>query len=274
VEEDALSIVMTPVQLAAVLSGQPINEKETLTNRLWGGVTLLAGSLELVGAGALLLVPEPTMATKVGGVALGVHGSDTASTGLWQIWTGLPQRTLTNQAAAEVAKIFVTDTATTETIGTGVDIAVPLIVSLGVGAARLAAVRVGRISLIEHEAVAGSRLGGHTMLKHIGKTEAEMRGRLFAQPRITAVSTFKTLEVAERTLYEAMKANRAAIEAWARAASPGATEAFYYMAASPVGQGVVRATNTMVQMNKVKFVLKMQQYNGKLYYILTAFPIP
>jgi hypothetical protein len=56
-----------------------------------------------------------------------------------------------------------------------VDIAVPLMVSLGLGAARIAAIRVGRISLVEHEAAAGSRLGRHTILTHVGKTEAELR---------------------------------------------------------------------------------------------------
>lgn len=273
-DDEGLTIAISPVQLAAILSGQTINEGETRTNRLWGGLTLIGGSLEMVGAAALLLAPEPTMATKVGGAALAVHGSDTVSTGFWQLWTGQPQRTLTDQAAAALARRLGADPATADKIGTGVDIAVPIVVTLGVGAARIAAVRYGRISLAEHEAAAGSRLGGHTILKHIGKTEPELRARLLAQRGIPAASTFKSLEVAERTLYEAMRANRAAIEAWARTAAPGAKQAFFYTAKESVGQGVVRATNTLVQMNKVRFVLKMEQYNGKLFYILTAFPEP
>jgi Bacterial CdiA-CT RNAse A domain len=40
----------------------------------------------------------------------------------------------------------------------------------------------------------------------------------------------------------------------------------------PVGQGVVRATNQFVELSRVRFVLKMEQSRGKLYYILTAFP--
>jgi hypothetical protein len=36
--------------------------------------------------------------------------------------------------------------------------------------------------------------------------------------------------------------------------------------------GVVRATNQLVRLSKVRIVLEMEQYNGKLYYILTAFP--
>ena len=270
--ENELSIILSPAQLAAILCGQAICEGETKTNRLWGGLKVIGGSLELVGAGALLLAPEPTMVTKVGGVALGAHGSDTVSTGFWQLWTGQEQRTLTDQGASALALRLGADPATADKIGTGVDIAVPIVVSLGLGAARIAAIRAGRISLLEHEAAAGSRLGGHTLLKHIGKTEAELRARLLAQPGIPAASTFKSLEIAERTLYQAIRANRVGIEAWARTAAPGARQAFLHTAASPVGQGVVRTSNSLVQMSKVRFVLKMEQYKGKLYYILTAFP--
>lgn len=271
-DEEELTIVLSPVQLAAVLAGQAINDAETNSNRLWGGLKLLGGSLELVGAGALLLTPEPTMVTKAGGAVLGAHGADTVSAGFWQLWTGQEQRTLTDQAAAALALRLGADPSTAANIGTGVDIAVPVVVSLGFGAARIAAIRGGRITLLEHEAAAGSRLGGHTLLKHVGKTEAELRARLLAQPRIQAASTFKSLEVAERTLYQALRANRGAIEAWAKTAAPGAKQAFTYSAKEVVGEGVIRSTNRLLPMTKVRVVLKMEQYRGKLYYILTSHP--
>jgi hypothetical protein len=273
-DDEGMRVVLSPVQLAGVLAGQSIDAVETRSNRLWGGLTVLGGSLEMVGAAALILTPEPTMVTKAGGVVLAAHGSDTISAGLWQVWTGQPQRTLTNQAAAALALQLGADPDTAGKVGTAVDIAVPIAVGLGVGAARVIAVRAGRISLIEHEAAAGSRLGGHTILKHIGKTEAELRARLLAQTGIPAASTFSSLEVAERTLYQALRANRAAVEAWARVAAPGARQAFFYTAQETVGQGVVRASNSLVQMSNVRFVLKMEAYQGKLYYILTAFPEP
>lgn len=67
---------------------------------------MLGDILELLGAGALCLAPEPTMATKAGCVIVGVHGSDTASTGLTQIWTGRIQTTLTKKTATALAKIM------------------------------------------------------------------------------------------------------------------------------------------------------------------------
>jgi hypothetical protein len=270
--ETNLTVVVSPVQLAAILSGQPIYEHEMRSNRLWAGLKVLGGSLEMVAAAALLLAPEPTMLTKAGGVTLGAHGSDTLSTGFWQLWTGREQRTLTDQAATALALHLGAEPGTASKIGTAVDIAVPVLVSIGLGAARIAAIRAGRVSLIEHEAQAGSRIGGHTLLKHIGKTEAELRARLLSQPGIPVASTFKSLEIAERIIYDAVRANRSGIESWARTAAPGARQAFFHTASTPVGHGVVRASNSLVQMSKVRIVMKLEQYRGKLYYILTAFP--
>lgn len=270
--DEALTVILSPVQLAAVISGQSISEPETSGNRLWGGLKLIGGALEMVGAGALWLAPEPTMLTKAGGTVLGAHGADTVSTGFWQLWTGRSQRTLTDKAAESLALRLGASPETAGQIGTGVDIAVPLVVSLGIGAARIAAIRGGRISLIEHEAAAGSRLGGHTLLKHVGQSEAALRARLVSQRFIPAASTFKSLDVAERTLYAALKANKSAIETWARTARPGITQGFEFVSREVVGHGVVRATNLLTQTKKITFVLKMEAYNGKLYYVLTAFP--
>lgn len=58
----------------------------------------------MVGAGALLLLPEPTLASKAGGAALAAHGADTTSAGFWQLWTGMPRRSLTEEGAARLAR--------------------------------------------------------------------------------------------------------------------------------------------------------------------------
>jgi hypothetical protein len=79
----------------------------------------------------------------------GAHGADTVSTGFWQLWTGKTQRTLTDQAAETLALKLGATPEAAGMIGTGIDIAVPLVVSLGIGAARIAAIRGGRFSLIE-----------------------------------------------------------------------------------------------------------------------------
>lgn len=270
--EAGLTVALSPVQLAAILSDQAISEGETASNRLWGGLKLLGGSLEMVGAAALFLAPEPTLASKAGGAVLAAHGSDTVSAGLWQVFTGRDQRSLTERSATELALRLGADPADAGSIGTAVDIAVPLAVSIGLGAARLASVRFGRVCLAEHEAAAGSRVGGHTIAKHVGKTEAELRARMVAEPRRQLVATFDSLPVAERMIHRCLRANKAAIEEWARSAGPRETRNFFFTAGEAVGSVLVRATNQLQRSGKVRIVLKLEDYNGKLYYILTAFP--
>jgi RHS repeat-associated protein len=65
--------------------------------RIVGGLRALGGAAEMVAGGAAILVPEPTMVTKVVGVAAVVHGSDQFSSGLMQLITGQDQSTLTSQ---------------------------------------------------------------------------------------------------------------------------------------------------------------------------------
>lgn len=269
-EDTGLSIALTPVQLAAILQGQTIDESEIRWNRIRGGVQILFGGLEMAGAAALIVTPEPTALTKVGGVALAVHGSDTISTGLRQMWSGQPEETLTAQLSASAASLAGASPATARQIGQIVDIAVPLLVASAAGAARAAAVRAGRISLVTEEAA-----GGHTIARHIGKTEAELNARLAAQTRIPAASSFRTLAAAEQAVSQVLRANTRAIEAWARTAPIGGRLALpAFDTGSKVGYGVVRATGALQDMTKVIVVLRKIAASGKQYFVLTAYPVP
>ncbi len=265
---DGLQVVLTPIQLAAVLAGESLDEGPTLANRLWGVGKLVAGALELVGAAGLLLVPEPTALTKVAGGALGVHGADTSAAAIRQITSGRDTRTLTAEAARSASTALGADPATAEMIGLGADIAIPLLAG-GVGALRVIAVRRGAVSLAAEEAA-----GGHTILKHVGQTEPQLRARLLREPRIPAATTFRSLADAERHVAAALRANRSAIETWAKSSSASGREVFRYQASSSVGEGVVRATGAMQQMNRMVVVLRRVQQQNRVYFVLTAYPVP
>jgi hypothetical protein len=272
-EEGGVQVVLTPVQLAAILEGYTVGEEATNTNRLWGGLTVVGGAIELVGSAALLLTPEPTMVTKVGGAALAVHGSDTVSTGLVQVWTGRPQTTLTAQAAAAAARSLGCDPDTAGKVGMGVDIAVPLVAGFA-GFARVLSVRSGVAMLEESEATQGIRSTGHTIAEHVGKTEAELQARLIRQPRIPAASTFRTVEQAGVVVSKGIKANALAIKQWAQAARVGARLPLTYDAGEVIGEGVVRATGQLTKMSKVRIVLEKVQDAKKIYFVLTSYPVP
>ena len=58
-----------------------------------------------------------------------------------------------------------------------------MVLSRGLGALRVAAVRGDRIVLAEHEAASLRALGGHTLLKHVAQTDAQLAANFVAQKR-------------------------------------------------------------------------------------------
>jgi hypothetical protein len=268
-DSDGLSIILSPVQLAAVLEGETVSEPETRSNRLWGAVTLIGGAIELIGSAALLLAPEPTMVTKVAGGALAVHGSDTVATGMRQVWTGRPQTTLTAEAAAAACRSLGCDPATAGKVGTAIDILVPLAAAAGVGAARLIAVRAGTIDLMAEEAA-----GGHTIARHVGKTEVELRAGLVRDTRIPAASSFRNIEEAERFVSDALRRNAAGIQSWAANAAVGRDYQIVYRTGQAVGYGVLRSTGALEPMSGMRMFLRKTTLANKIYFVLTAYPIP
>ncbi len=265
---EGLKVVLTPIQLAAILQGEPIGAHEILMNRLWGGAKIVAGASELIVGSTFLLTPEPTLLTKAAGGVLLVHGTDTFASGIREAWSGESNKTLTQQAGEQIAYGVGATPKQAERTGIVLDVAVPLLGAAATTAARITSIRAGRIALAEHEA-----LGGHTILKHVGKTEGELRTRLLAEPGLPAASSFSSLRTAESVISEALKAEGTSIRAWAATGQRGRYR-MIFPAGRSVGYGVVRATDKLVEMHKVRCVLQATQQSGKLYFVLTAFPIP
>jgi hypothetical protein len=167
--DDGLTIALSHVQLAAILAGESIGGEASVTNRVWGTVKTLGGVLELVGAGVLCLVPEPTAVTKVGCVFMGVHGSDTVSAGALEVWNGRATSTFTEQGSKRAAQSLGASATTANTVALTIDVGVPALFTSMIGALRVGAIRSGRFSLLAHEAAPGSKLGGHTIERHMAR---------------------------------------------------------------------------------------------------------
>ncbi|WP_010672167.1 MULTISPECIES: RNase A-like domain-containing protein [Pantoea] len=270
--DDGLKIVLSPVQLAAVLSDKSVTESETMSNRLMGGLGLVMGTLELAGATALCIAPEPTGLTKAACIIVGAHSMDSINTAANQVLSGKNVRSATYHAAIEMAKQFGADEDTAWKVGLTVDVGVPIAFSLGLGAARIAAVRVGRIKLIEHESVSGSKPGGHTLLKHIGKSPHELHERIIQSNGVLDLSgSFSSLEIAEAAISKALHNNREWIKLWA-ASKPRHNMTISYDVGKTVGYVVQKGSNTTYKATKIRVALKYQTYNNKPYYIITSFP--
>jgi hypothetical protein len=270
--ENGVKIVMSPVQLAAALSDRSVTEGETLSNRLFGGLGLVMGTLELVGATALCVAPEPTGLTKAGCIVVGAHSLDGINTAANQIITGNDTRLTTYKAASAMAKAFGADDETALKIGLTVDIAVPLGFALAIGATRVAAVRAGRIRLREHESATNLKPGGHTLSMHIGKSDSDLLARFQTNKRLQFSSTFSDVRIAEDAISRAIFINKSSIKSVLAGGRPEARLTIRYPTNEVLGYGFRRGSSQRMILKNVRVVIEFQKYNGKPYYILTAFP--
>lgn len=275
-EADGFKVVLSPVQLAAVMSDKTLTEGETLSNRLFGGLALAGGVVELLGAGVMCYAPDPTMLTKIGCVVVGTHSLDSIKAASNQIVTGQPTMSDTYQSAVALAQTLGADEDTAYKVGLTVDIVVPLVFAAGIGAARVASVRAGRVRLIEHESMTGAKPGGHTIARHIGLSKEDLLKRLedtkFGRYPLRIVGSFANLQIAESSISHAMRSNQQLIQNWAK--YPARNLVISYKSVSNVGYYIQRGTTDVVKTSNLKVVLEHTSFNGKPYFILTAYPTP
>ncbi|MFC3948810.1 RNase A-like domain-containing protein [Serratia entomophila] len=270
---EGLRIALSPVQLAAVMSDSTVTEGETWSNRLMGGLGVAGGVVELIGAGVMCYAPDPTLLTKVGCVVVGTHSMDSIKAASNQIVTGQPTTTDTYKSAVSLAQTLGADENTAYNVGLAVDIAVPLVFATALGAVRAASVRVGQIRLLEHESIAGVKGGGHTIAKHVAKSPEELLGRLAKSPGLQTASTFTDLRTAEQVISRVLKFNNALIKRWAQQSASANVLELTYQAGKAIGFGYRQGSAIKLTSNSVRVVLLKKVYNGKPYYILTAYPI-
>ena len=98
-----------------------LDQEYKVTARALGVVQTVGGAGEMVLGGVGLLAP--TGVTQVLGAVGVVHGADTASAGLSQIWTGEFTPTLTEQAAAGAATLAGASPEAAGWVGTAADMA-------------------------------------------------------------------------------------------------------------------------------------------------------
>jgi RHS repeat-associated protein len=116
---------------------EPATEsKSWIPPRVIGGLQLGGGILEGLGAIGLLLVPEPTLATKAGGVVLGLHSLDTIAAGGRTLWNGEVANTVTQQTGEYIATQAGATPQQARIAGIGLDLAGGAGPSLAVGVSR------------------------------------------------------------------------------------------------------------------------------------------
>ncbi|MBA3913292.1 MAG: hypothetical protein H0X25_05435 [Acidobacteriales bacterium] len=112
--------------------------------------------------------------------------------------------------------------------------------------------------------------GGHTLRKHVGRTDDDLRQRLARERNISAASTYTDRPTAEQAVGAALQQDRSQITAWLNRSGGHPNLVLDYHAPQPVGRTLRRGASTPEPCNQATIVLK---YDGASdYHVLTSYP--
>jgi hypothetical protein len=112
--------------------------------------------------------------------------------------------------------------------------------------------------------------GGHTLERHVARTDEELRERLRSERNISAASTWADRETAEETVAEALRAERGRIESWMRRGYPRANLALHYEVGRDIGRSLRQGETEAVRCRDAVIVLRAD--GADTFYVLTAYP--
>lgn len=113
--------------------------------------------------------------------------------------------------------------------------------------------------------------GGHTLERHVGKTEPELAQRLETDRRISAASSFTNRSIAETAMGEAITRNERSIASWL--SSRGNRYTIDYNANKIVGITLRRRASKATPTSRLKIVFQRSSNVAPGYFILTAYPV-
>jgi len=114
--------------------------------------------------------------------------------------------------------------------------------------------------------------GGHTLARHVGRSDADLRDRLNRERGISAASTYTDRLTAEHVVAAALAQNRRRVDQWLARHGPRPNLALDYRgtAGEVIGRSLTRRGRQAVACTDAVVVLRSDGRNG--FYVLTSYP--
>lgn len=113
-------------------------------------------------------------------------------------------------------------------------------------------------------------MGGHTIARHVAKTDFEIMKRLERDKQISASSSYTDLETAQRVVDETIQQNAGQIKAWLAGTVQGNTLAFRYRGRTKIGRGIDRDEDAIGARYNAQVVL--ERAGDGTFFVLTSYP--
>jgi len=120
---------------------------------------------------------------------------------------------------------------------------------------------------------ADERCGGHTVSRHVGKTNRELSDRLRKEPDIAAASTYFDLQTAETVVGAALAKEQKRVAAWSAQRGPRPNLALRYTSENNkiIGRSWVRGRIAPNGCTQAVIVLRWDVQRGA-FCVLTSYP--
>jgi hypothetical protein len=122
-----------------------------------------------------------------------------------------------------------------------------------------------------HDLSEDERQGGHTLARHVGRTDAELAERLRREPEISSASTYTNRATAEAVVGAALLSNTRSFAAWQRRTGRRPNFALHYDAHRVIGRSLSRRRQATVACERAVVVLRWNDARHQ-FYVLTSYP--
>jgi hypothetical protein len=118
---------------------------------------------------------------------------------------------------------------------------------------------------------ADEAMGGHTLQRHVARSDADLIQRLEREPQISSASTYTDRETAESVVAAALKSGNRAFATWRERTGRRPNFVLRYRADHVIGRSVARGHSNVVPCHRAVVVLRWDDRRDR-YYVLTSYP--
>ena len=122
-----------------------------------------------------------------------------------------------------------------------------------------------------HDLSVDEAMGGHTLARHVGKTDDELRERLRREPDISSASTYLDRANAEAVVAAALASAPSSLEAWRRRTGRRPNFVLRFDAHHVIGRTLARGQSQASPSENALVVLRWDDRRQQ-FYVLTSYP--
>ncbi len=112
--------------------------------------------------------------------------------------------------------------------------------------------------------------GGHTLSRHVARSDEQLQERLNNERNISAASTWTDRQTAEKTVAAALRAEQEKIDGWQSRGERRANLVLHFDAGHPIGRSLRRGTREVIPCTRAVIVLRADGPDN--FYVLTTYP--